>query len=311
MTIHEPPDRPWSKIGCNLFEFNGVHYLLSIDYYSKWIEVAKLDDITSSNIICHLKSQFARYGIPDELISDNGPQYACSAFNNFSRSYGFVHTTSSPLYLQSNGEVERAVQTIENLLKKGQDPYEALLNYRNTPVDGIGLSPAQILMGRRLETSLPTSAELLKPQGTPEIKQHLQKIKERQKFYYDKHCSKELPPLDKGDQVSLKHDKKWIQATVVEKYYTPRSYIVQTPGSQKYRRNRRHLNKSRVSQALIKATVETSQNRQASSTTCNRTNLNGSFHEREALSEHALKPAMRTRSGRLVKQPTYLKDYAQ
>ena len=110
-----------------------------------------------------------------------------------------MHTTSSPLYPQSNGEVERAVQTIENLLKKGQDPYKALLNYRNTPLDGICLSPAQILMDRRLKTSLPTSAELLKPQGTPEIKQHLQKIKERQKFYYDKHCSKEFSPLDKGD----------------------------------------------------------------------------------------------------------------
>ena len=133
-----------------------------------------------------------------------------------------MHTTSSPLYPQSNGEVERAVQTIENLLKKGQDPYKALLNYRNTPLDGIGLSPAQILMGRRLKTSLPTSAELLKPQGTPEIKQHLQTIKERQKFYYDKHYSKELPPLAKGDQVSLKHDKKWIQVTVVEKHETPR-----------------------------------------------------------------------------------------
>ena len=56
MIIQEPPDGPRSKIGCDLFEFNGVHYLLSVDYYSKWIEVAKLDDITSSNIICHLKS---------------------------------------------------------------------------------------------------------------------------------------------------------------------------------------------------------------------------------------------------------------
>ena len=51
MIIHEPPDRPWSKIVCGLFEFNGVHYLLSVDYYSKWIEVANLDDITSSNIM--------------------------------------------------------------------------------------------------------------------------------------------------------------------------------------------------------------------------------------------------------------------
>ena len=49
----------------------------------------------------------------------------------------------------------------------------------------------------------------------------------REKFYYDKHCSKESPPLDEGDKVTMKHDKKWIQATVVDKHHTPRSYIVQ------------------------------------------------------------------------------------
>ena len=74
MIIQEPTDRPWSKIGTDLFEFNGVHYLLSVDYYSKWIEVSNLGSLTSSNINCHLKSQFARYGIPDELVSDNRPQ---------------------------------------------------------------------------------------------------------------------------------------------------------------------------------------------------------------------------------------------
>lgn len=49
------------------------HYLLSVDDYFKWIEIAELDILTSSNIICHTKSQFARCGMPDELISDNGP----------------------------------------------------------------------------------------------------------------------------------------------------------------------------------------------------------------------------------------------
>ena len=95
--------------------------------------------------------------------------YASSAFTDFSKSYGFVHTTSSPHFPQANGEAERAVQTIKNLLKKAQDPYKALLNYRNTPLDGINLSPAQLLMGRRLKSSLPTKVDLLKPQRSQEI----------------------------------------------------------------------------------------------------------------------------------------------
>ena len=99
-----------------------------MDYYSKCIEVAKLDDLTSNNVICHLKSHFARYGVPDELINDDGPQYASSAFKEFSRSYGFLHTMSSPM-----------------VKLKVQDPYKALLNYRNTPLNGVGLSPTQIV----------------------------------------------------------------------------------------------------------------------------------------------------------------------
>ena len=118
MVIQELPDRPWAKIGSDLFELNGAHYLLSVDYYSKWIEIAKLSNINSYNVICHLKSQFAKYGIPDELISDNGPQYSSLAFKEFSNNYGFVNTTSSPKYPQANGEAERAVQTIKSLLKK-------------------------------------------------------------------------------------------------------------------------------------------------------------------------------------------------
>ena len=95
MIIQDFPGRPCSKVGSDLFERNGDHYLLYVDYYSKWIEVVKLDNSISSNIICHLKSQFARHGIPDELIGDNESQYACSVFPNFSKSYGLVYTTSS------------------------------------------------------------------------------------------------------------------------------------------------------------------------------------------------------------------------
>ena len=201
MIIQETSNRPWAKIGSDLFQFNGAHYLLSVDYYSRWIEIAKLDNLTSNNVICHLKSHFARYGIPDEQISDNGPQYASSVFRAFSNNYGFVHTTTSPHYPQSNGETERAVQTIECLLKKAQGkPYKALLNYRNTPLEGVGLSPAQLLMGCRLKTSLPTNTDLLKTHGAEELKEYFQNRKVKRKVYYDKHSSKELPALNNGSR---------------------------------------------------------------------------------------------------------------
>ena len=147
------------------------------------------------------------------------------ALNN----YGFVHTSSSPKYPQANGEAERSVQTLESLSKKAQDPCKVRLNYRNTPLEGIGLPPAQLIMGRRVKTSLPTHADLLKTHRAQEVKDHFQKRKLKEKVYYDKHSGKELPPLNNGEKVTLQHGNKWVPATVIGKHHTPRSYIVQTP----------------------------------------------------------------------------------
>ena len=76
----ELAERPLSKISVDLFHYQGHTYLLSIDRYSSWPEVAKLDNISSENTISYLKSQFSRYGIPDELYSDNGPQFTSEKF---------------------------------------------------------------------------------------------------------------------------------------------------------------------------------------------------------------------------------------
>ena len=256
MIIQETPDRPWAKVVADLFEYKNVTYLLTVDYYSKWIEVDKLDNLSSKNAISYIKSQFARHGIPDELKSDNGPQFRSSEFTEFSSKYGFVHTTSSPYYPQANGEAERGVQTIKSLLKKAAGPYQAPLNYRNTPLEGLGLSPAQLLMGRRLKTMLPTTAALLRPQGSTEVKQILEKRKEKEKQQYDKHCCKELPSLQNGQAVMVQRDKKLEPAKVLYKHHSPRSYVVETPEGDKYRRNRRQLHASRVpTEAVVQGCV--------------------------------------------------------
>ncbi|XP_033756200.1 uncharacterized protein K02A2.6-like [Pecten maximus] len=77
LVVTDLPDRPWSVIAADLFEYKGNHYLVSVDKYSKWPELAKLDNLSSSNTISYLKGQMSRYGIPDRVLTDNGPQFAC------------------------------------------------------------------------------------------------------------------------------------------------------------------------------------------------------------------------------------------
>ena len=105
-----------------------------------------------------MKSQFAKFGIPDKVFSDNGPQYACKEFRKFARDYGFKHSISSPYCAQSNVQAERTVQTVKRLLKKADDPYKSLMDYRNTPLEGIGQSPAELFLGRRIKTFLTTTS---------------------------------------------------------------------------------------------------------------------------------------------------------
>ena len=123
----------------------------------------QLRSTTSGGVVEALKAIIARHGIPETVISDNGPQYASEEFAKFAVEYIFNHITSSPHFPQSNGHVERSVQTVKNLLVKSQDPYLAILMYRSTPLPWCGLSPAELLMGRRLRTNLPLVLDHLKP----------------------------------------------------------------------------------------------------------------------------------------------------
>ena len=136
---HSLPSYPWQKLASDLFDYKGSQYLVVADYYSKFPIVRKLSSTTSAAVINHLKSVFAEYGIPETIITDNGPQYNSKEFKAFCNSWGIEYTTSSPLYPRSNGFSERTVQTVKAILKKadasGEDPYLGLLMYRTTPID--------------------------------------------------------------------------------------------------------------------------------------------------------------------------------
>ncbi|UYV77093.1 K02A2.6-like [Cordylochernes scorpioides] len=246
---HEPliptnfPTRPWQKIGMDLFKFENKWYLVVIDYYSRFPEMIQLDRLTASVVVRSCKSIFARHGIPETVVSDNGTQFgAAREFANFARQYGFTHVTSSPRFPQSNGMAEAGVKIAKLILKKNQDPSLGLLEYRSTPLEN-GYSPAELLMGRKLRTTLPIAPENLNPRlvDSQTLKRKEGRRRKDMKSRYDRRCgATDMEELSEGDTVWITDMRTW--GIVKQKASTPRSYMVDTPVGT-LRRNRFHLRK--------------------------------------------------------------------
>ncbi|UYV84440.1 hypothetical protein LAZ67_X002171, partial [Cordylochernes scorpioides] len=246
---HEPliptnfPTRPWQKIGMHLFKFENKWYLVVIDYYSRFPEMIQLDRLTANVVVRSCKSIFARHGIPETVVSDNGTQFgAAREFANFARQYGFTHVTSSPRFPQSNGMAEAGVKIAKLILKKNQDPSLGLLEYRSTPLEN-GYSPAELLMGRKLRTTLPIAPENLNPKlvDSQTLKRKEGRRRKDMKSRYDRrYGATDMEELSEGDTVWITDMRTW--GIVKQKASTPRSYMVDTPVGT-LRRNRFHLRK--------------------------------------------------------------------
>ena len=115
---HDIPERAWEKIGCDLLTCRSKDYLITVCYKSKFWELDRLNDTKSTTVIKKLKAHLARYGIPRQLVSDNGPQFVSSEFSTFTKSWGIEHTTTSPHHSKANGKVESAVKVAKRMLRK-------------------------------------------------------------------------------------------------------------------------------------------------------------------------------------------------
>ncbi|CAK1597693.1 unnamed protein product [Parnassius mnemosyne] len=187
---HEVPNRAWSKVGIDVFHFGTKSFVLIIDYYSKFVELIKINCLKSELIVKKIKQVFSRHGIPEIVMTDNGPEFASNTFREFSHDWKFQHVTSSPRYPQSNGQVERAIQTIKNMMRKtAYDQAEfplALLEYLNTPISKELASPAELLYNRKLRSIVPCSPNLLLPKINTDVINKLKRRQQKQKMYYDK-----------------------------------------------------------------------------------------------------------------------------
>ena len=87
MILCKSQDHPWAKAASDIFMFKSS--LLSVDYYSKYIEVTELKDLSAFSTIEALRGHFEGHGIPERLTTDCGTQYTSIEFKNFVKAYNF------------------------------------------------------------------------------------------------------------------------------------------------------------------------------------------------------------------------------
>ena len=316
---HEVPLRPFQRLSSDLFTCRNHDYLIVTDNFSFYPEVLMLPNTNAKAVIEGHKTVFARHGTPDVLVTDNGPQYSSAEFKKFSQDWEFKHVTSSPHFPSSNGLAEASVKVVKNMLLKciesGDDFYKSLQAYRATPLD-CGKSPAQLLMQRRIKTSLPVSHSLLKTENDSEIVDMKIKQKEKLKEQFDKH-SQLVPSFKPGTLVSLLNSRtgRWDTTASVIKEISPRSYIVETSEGVRYRRNSRHLKPMsepelyKIKEQLWKIYSNSDPDSRANSG--NMSGING--HQPPELNDSnninstgSTQVAAQRRSGRMIKRPERL-----
>ena len=244
---HELPTRPWQIVGTELFAIREDTYLLICDYYSKFPFVYRIEGkVSSGRIISKVSEVFAENGSPSKVVSDNGGHYSSQAFRNFAAEWCFDHVTSSPHFPQSNGFIERQVQTVKYTLKKAaiprSNPQKALLALRSSPIDSHLPSPAEMLNARKYKSNLPV---IIRNEhwSKDEIRRRLAERQEIQRLNHDKRAMQPLAPLIPGQDVRVRNTQTdtWQPAKVISTDVQPRSYNVLTPTGNVLRRNRRHL----------------------------------------------------------------------
>ena len=240
---------PWQRIHIDYVgPFQNSMFLVVVDAHSKWLEVIPVSSTTSSSTIEVLRDLFARFGIPRQIVTDNGAQFVSEEFQAFGRSNSIRHLTSAPYHSATNGLAERAVQTSKQALRAMSESSKPVkeklakfvIAYRNNPHSTTGVSPAQLPLGRPLRTRL----NLVKPNLNRKMvnQQHQQGIRAANEK------GRPCRQFEVGDRVmsrDCRGDLKWRSGLVVRKT-GPLMYEVQVAPGMIWRRHIDQLQPTRV-----------------------------------------------------------------
>ncbi|XP_058828131.1 uncharacterized protein K02A2.6-like [Topomyia yanbarensis] len=255
MKTHLIPVYPFQMVSFDVFfaDYKGIKhkFLVTVDHDSDFFEVNVLKDLTLDSVVAICKENFARHGIPQLVLSDNGTNFVNRKMIQFASDWCFKQVTSAPHHQQANGKSEAAVKIAKHLLKKseksGSEFWYALLHWRNIP-SKIGSSSVARLFSRSTGSAVPTSANRLLPKVVEDVPSMIEVQRKRNKQHYDKKI-RYLPELQVGAPVYVQLDpassKIWTPGTINNRL-NERSYLVDVGGN-KYRRSLVHL-KLRTSQ---------------------------------------------------------------
>ncbi|KIH59896.1 integrase core domain protein [Ancylostoma duodenale] len=221
------PTRVWQRLHVDFAgPLEGVYYLVVVDALSKWPEMIEMSNISATKTVKALKSLFARFGLPQTIVSDNGTQFASEQFKTMYDEGGIVHIKTAPYHPQSNGQAERFVDTLKRGIKKlkGEErPSEETLNvvlqaYRMTPNSSLNeKTPAEVFLGRKLRTRM----SLLVPQPESAEDPLVKERRERMEQQFERKHGVVKRKFDVGDKVYAKQWKSpqfhWAKGTVVRR----------------------------------------------------------------------------------------------
>ena len=194
----EWPEKPWSRLHIDFAgPFLKHMFLVVVDSHSKWTEVKMMKSVTAEKTICCIRELFVTHGLPDTIVSDNGPTFTSAEFKQFLQDNGVRQVLIAPYHPASNGLAERGVQSFKEAMRKMSDKYTLhqklcmyLINQHVTPHPTTGVSPAELLMKRSLKTRLdlirPTLASRVEGAQSRQKANHDLRARERQFAVGDK-----------------------------------------------------------------------------------------------------------------------------
>ena len=155
------PEKPWSRLHLDhAINFLGRNWLVLVDAYSKYPCIHPTTSTSSKSTTAILEQEFAHFGYPHTLVTDNATTFMSQEFQAWCKQRGIVHLTGASYHPATNGAAERLIQSFKQALRKSSLPpkealQEFLMQYRRIPFAS-GLSPSELLNGRKIRTKIDT-----------------------------------------------------------------------------------------------------------------------------------------------------------